>query len=72
METKQYSYETFPGQTIIKEVADGYSYNDLIDEIRNNGSGVIVADSDNESKLSIVGKQCSELDYICDCGEKLS
>jgi len=61
MATKKYSYQTFPGQTIIRETKNGFCLRELITELRNNGEGVVCNDSEKEVHLRIVGKQCREL-----------
>lgn len=58
---KQYSYQTFPGQTIIRVVNDGYTLSDLLDQLRNNGDGIIIADDDEnipDELRPYIGKAC--------------
>lgn len=44
---KKYSYQTFPGQTIIRVVEDGYTKSELLDELVMNGEGKIISDDEN-------------------------
>jgi len=64
MATKKYSYQTFPGQTIIRETKNGFCLRELIAELRNNGVGIIVNDSAKEEHLRIMGKRCEELKVV--------
>lgn len=41
---RTYSYETFPGQTIVRGHEDGYTADDLVEELVLNGDGQIVPD----------------------------
>jgi hypothetical protein len=41
-----YSYETFPDQTYVRTTPDGYSPSELIDELHQNGCGIVVIDNE--------------------------
>lgn len=58
---KQYAYSTYPGQTIIKQVTDGYTFEELVDELRQNGEGIILSNDVVEENLYIVGKDCKTI-----------
>ncbi len=64
----EFSYETLPGQTIIRTVIDGgYTWKQLMNELAVNGDGVIVADIDaidsfsREDVRQIVGRNAREV-----------
>lgn len=65
METKKYSYQTFPGHTIIRVIAgDGVILVDLVDRLRNNGDGVILVDDEEnipEEILPYIEKSCDTI-----------
>ena len=60
-----YSYETFPGQTIVRTVCDGsgYTFGELLVALEANGDGVVVADDSrcNGRILAIEGRPCRTL-----------
>ncbi len=41
---QHYSYQTYPGQVIVRPVDDGYTLDELLVELHNNGEGVILYD----------------------------
>ncbi len=41
-----YSYETFPGQTIVRTTDDGYTFSDLCETLAVNCDGVITTDDE--------------------------
>lgn len=61
-----YSYETFPGQTMIRDRnGTGFTQLQLMNELGRNGDGVIVlheeADHDNQFLLGLEGKDCADI-----------
>ena len=50
-----YSYETFPGQTILRTAITGYTISEVIDEIRLSGEGRLVSEPDRTD---------SNIDYL--------
>lgn len=59
-----YTYETFPGQTIVRKRDDGFSARELIEEIDRNGEGqVVLADDSNADDFlrAMEGLACGNL-----------
>jgi len=61
---KKYGYTAWPEQTIIREMDSGFTYEELLGELQNNGEGIIIADSEKEENLPCIGKDCRELKTI--------
>jgi len=65
METR-YTYQTLPGQTIVRKRPTGFTWSELLDELQRHGEGIIVddefsADVRDDRIRSIVGKSCQSL-----------
>lgn len=64
MNETTYSYETLPGQTLLRTCQDGYTWDELLAELRNNGDGVIVDTDEGRSDeriASVAGRDARSL-----------
>ena len=61
--TMFYEYQTFPGQTIVRTCVHGYTFEELLAELRLNGEGIILASEEgtDDRIAEISGKACDSL-----------
>ena len=60
-----YSYETFPGQTVVRTSDAGFGQDELLAELSVNGDGFITNDDERSDSFcrTLEGLTCEEIDH---------